>query len=189
MANEETVLAIMESLGIADKHIVGDVAVHKGVNWTPGTSASNNADKILKGHADTGKLVKENGYYKLPHIKSEYKEHSKLLTKTLAEILKLNFETKILREPTLKEVGLRPDAIVFLTNGNSGLCFILEVCNNEFPEYIMQKIHTWEQWDEAKDKLSTLFESLIKEYDIVVAGEEVPEGAFEFNSYLEEVRK
>jgi hypothetical protein len=188
MAHEETIYGLMESLVIADKHIIGDLMAHKEL-WTKGVSAVNNSYKALNLLADSGKLVKGNGYFRLPDCKSEYKEHSQLLTKAISEILKLNYQTKILREPTLKDVGLRPDAIVFLTNGDKGLCFILEVCNNETPEYLMQKIHTWEHWNEAKENLSTLFNDLIKQYDIVVASEEVPNGAFECNSYLETLRR
>ncbi len=188
MKHEATVLEIMEKLGIADKHIVGDIMAHRGF-WTKGVSASNNADKVLKGHADSGRLNKENGYYKLRHIKSEFKEHSRLLTKSLAEIIKLNLTCKILRETTLKEIGLRPDCIVFLTRENQGLCFILEVCNNEFPEYLTQKVNAWRHWDGALTTLSMLFENSIKEFDIVVAGDTLVEGVFEFNSYLDEVMK
>jgi len=188
MAHEEMIYGLMESLVIADKHVIGDLMAHKEL-WTKGVSAVNNSYKALNLLVDSGKLIKGDGFFKLPDCKSEYKEHAQLLTKTLAEILKLNYQTKILREPTLKDVGLRPDAIVFLTNGNKGLCFILEVCNNETPEYLMQKIHTWENWSEAKENLSTLFNNLIKQYDIVVASEEVPNGAFECNSYLETLRR
>jgi hypothetical protein len=131
-------------------------------------------------------------YYRLPGCQSNYKEHAILLTKALAQILKLNLESKIYREITLKEIGLRPDALVFLKKDKLCLCFCLEICNNEFPEFLQQKINAWQHWNGAKETLSLLFEKRIEEFDIVVSGDIAAEGTFEFNQYLkdlEEVQK
>jgi hypothetical protein len=186
MAHEETIYGIMEALRICDKHTGGDIMAARGI-WTKGTSSVNNFYKGSNTLVDAGKLVKGDGYFKMPDCKSEYKEHSQLLTKALAEILKLNYQSQVLREPTLTDVGLRPDAILFLANGNKGLCFILEVCNNESPEYLNQKINAWRSFEGAKDYLSQLFETEIKAFDIVVSGDISTEGTFEFNQYLKEV--
>jgi hypothetical protein len=185
MAHEELIYGLMESLVIADKHIIGDIMASKGI-WTAGTSASNNADKVLK---NDHRLEKVDGYYRIIGCKSEYKEHSRLLTKAIAEIHKLNFEAKVYREKTFSSIGLRPDAVVLLTKNNQHLCFILEVCNNEFPEFLQQKVNAWRQCDGALDLLSKLFETWIKAFDIVVAGDIAAEDTFEFHQYLEEVKK
>jgi len=187
LAHEETILEIMNNLVIADKHIVGDIMAHKGL-WTAGTSSVNNSYKALNNLVDAGKLVKGDGYFKIPTCKSEYKEHSVLLTKALALILKINLNCKIFREPTFQKIGLRPDAIVLITKDNKALCFILEVCNNETPEYLTQKINAWKIWPEAGEELSALFGLAIPRFDIVVSGEYV-KGVFEFNAYIEEVKK
>lgn len=187
MAHEEAIYGLMEALVIADKHTIGELMAHYEI-WNAGTSAVNNSYKALNFLVDQGKLEKGDGYFRLLGCKSEYKEHAQLLTKALAEILKPNYLTIILREPTLDEIGLRPDAIVFLTKEDKGLCFILEVCNNEFPEYLTQKVNAWRGWDGAAEKLSELFGEDIKEFDIVVAGDIEAEGTFNFNAYMEEVQ-
>jgi hypothetical protein len=187
MAHEEAILEIMEALVIADKHTVGDIMAHKGL-WNAGVSSVNNSYKALTTLVDQGKLEKGDGYFRTIGCRSEYKEHAQLLTKALAEIQKLNYQTKILREPTLDEIGLRPDAIVFLTKEDKGLCFILEVCNNEFPSFLTQKVNAWKGWDGAKERLSQFFGE-VKEFDIVVAGEIEAEGTFNFNSYMEAINE
>ena len=188
MAHDETIYGLMESLVIADKHIVGDIMAQKGI-WTKGTSTINNSYKALNLLADSGKLIKGNGFYKLPDCKSEYKEHARLLTKAIAEILKLNYSTEVFREHSIEEKGLRPDAIVFLTHNSKGLCFIFEVCNNETPEYLQQKINIIKNWPEAKEYFSNLFKTKINEFDIVVAGDLTSDDAIAFNTFIEEVKK
>jgi len=188
MAHEETIYEMMQRLVIADKHIVGDVAASWGI-WSEGTSTVNNSYKGLNYLVDAGKLIKGNGFYKLLDCKSEYKEHSQLLTKAIAEILKIERHAQIFREHNIEEKGLRPDAIVFLTRNSKGLCFFLEVCNNETPEYLQAKINTIKHWPEAKDYLSNLFKTKIKEFDIVVSGNLLSDDAIGFNTFLEEFKK
>lgn len=183
MSNESEILAILEHLVISDKHTVASLMLHR---FKEGTSSVNNVYKALTNLVGMGKLVKGDGYFKLPSCKSEYKEHAQLLTKALAEVLKLKLTTKIIREPTIPEIGLRPDAIIFITKEDKGLCFILEVCNNETQEYLTQKINAWKTWRGARDYLSKLFNVKVKDFDIVVDGG-ISDGAFEFQTYLKEV--
>jgi hypothetical protein len=188
MAHEETIYGLMEQLVIADKHVVGDLMANKEL-WTAGVSAVNNSYKALNTLVDAGRMERGDGYFRLPGCKSEYKEHAQLLTKSLAEILKIKINSKIVREATLNEIGLRPDALVLLTKENQALCFILEVCNNEFPEFLQQKVNAWKQWDGSLEILSQLFKTKIKAFDIVVSGDITADGTLEFNQYLEEVAK
>jgi len=188
MAHEETIYGLMESLVIADKHVIGDLMGHKGI-WTKGVSTVNNSYKALNLLVDAGKLAKGDGYFKLPDCQSQYAEHAQLLTKALAEILRLNLDAKIFREITLGEIGLRPDALVLLSRDGQALCFVLEVCNNESPEYLTQKVNSWSQWAESRETLSKLFKTQVKAFDIVVFGDIQAEGTFEFNSYIKEVQK
>lgn len=140
MAHEELIYGLMESLVIADKHIIGDIMAHKGL-WTKGPSTVNNSYKALNLLVDSGKLVKGDGYFKLPDCRSEYKIHSQLLSKAISQILKLNLESKIFREISLQEIGLRMDSIILLTRGNESVCFCLEVCNNETESYLVSKVN------------------------------------------------
>lgn len=167
MAHEETIFELMEGLVIADKHIIGDLMAHKNI-WTAGTSSINNSYKALNNLVDAGKLEKgDSSYFRLKGCKSNYCEHAQLLTKALADILKFNYTTKIFREHTIAEKGLRPDSLILLTRVNEGICFVLEVCNNETPEYLQQKINTWNAWDGATEYLSQLFGVKIPHFDIV----------------------
>lgn len=89
MAHEKTILTIMESLVIADKHVIGDLMAHKGI-WKAGTSAVNNSYKALNALVDLGKLERGDGWFRLRGCRSEYREHAQILTKALAEIIKVD---------------------------------------------------------------------------------------------------
>lgn len=188
MRHENTVRELMNQLVIADKHTVGGYLAHKGI-FTAGTSAVNNAYKILNTLVDAGQLEKGENYYRLVGCKSTYQEHARELTKALAEITKLNLNAKIFREHAIAEVGLRPDAIILLTKEDKGLCLVLEVMNNETPGYFRQKVNSWENWEGAKDYLSNLFKTKIKEFDIVVSGNLLSDDAIGFDTFLEEFKK
>ena len=166
MAHEETIFQLMEILKVADKQIIADIMAAKG-HWTAGTSAVNNSYKSLCNLCDLGKLTKGDGYFKLTDCKSEYREHARLITQALAEILKLPLDSTIYREITIPDVGLRPDAICLITKNNQGFCFILEVCNNETPEYLQSKINVWNNWPNDTAFLSELFGYRIPHYDIM----------------------
>lgn len=170
MAHEEMIYGLMESLVIADKHVIGDLMAHKGL-WTAGVSAVNNSYKALNLLVDSGKLIKGENFYKLPECKSEYKEHSQLLTKAFAEIIKFNPNCRIFREHTIAEKGLRPDGIVLLSKDGKGVCFILEVMNNESESYAEMKRRVWESFDEATEYLTKLFGTIppIPYFDIVTS--------------------
>lgn len=60
MAHEKTILTIMESLVIADKHIIGDIMAHKKI-WNTGTSAVNNSYKALKHLVSLKKMEEVDG--------------------------------------------------------------------------------------------------------------------------------
>ncbi len=167
MAHEETVMGLMETLKIADKHTIGDIMATK-VKWKPGLSTNNNSYKALCNLTDLKKLVKGDGYFALPECKSEYAGHAKFVTQTIAELLKLQNVTAIVkREITIPEVGLRPDAICLITRNNRGLCIILECLINETESYYEMKKNTWLNWPGATGYLSKLFNYKIPSYEIV----------------------
>lgn len=189
MAHEETIYTLMQELVIADKHTIGDLMAHKKI-WTAGVSAENNSYKALSNLVDYEKLEKgKEKYYRIKGCRSDYKEHARAVTAVLASIIKLNLDYKILREPTLKNIGLRPDSLIMLTKNNHSLVMVLEVCLEESKIFLEQKVHAWQQYDAALEELSTLFQTTIEAYDIVVSGDYIPEGTFEFNQYLENIKE
>jgi hypothetical protein len=121
VAHEEIVLGLMKELRVASVHDIGNYMAHKQI-WAAGTSSVNNSDKTCKNLVGYNHLEKGDGYYRIKGCESEYKPHARKLTESLIDILKLNFQTKIFREHSIEEKGLRPDAIVFLTHDGKGLC-------------------------------------------------------------------
>jgi len=160
------VSSFMQSLRIADPLIIGEILLAKKL-YSNLQSARVNAQKKLNALVALGQLQKGTGYYRTLDCQSEYKEHSRLITKALAEVLKLEVQSTIFREIAIPEVGLRPDAICLLTKDDRGYCLILEVCNNETPEYLQSKINTWSNWQEDTLYLSKLFGYKIPHYEIV----------------------
>jgi len=167
MDREQEVMNIMEGLVIAkDKH-VGEVMAARG-HWTAGQSARVNAGKVLKKLAELGKIERVNGHFRTPGCRSEFKEHSQLLTETLTDLMKI-YEAKILREVWVEKIGLRADAVCLLKKGNRGYAFILEVLNKETPDQVNRnKKRVWDQWPDAKDFLSRLLGHKIPWFDFIV---------------------
>jgi len=186
MAHDDKVLRVMESIKIADKHVLAQIMASQGI-WKAGTSAVNNSYKALTDLTAMGKLVKGDGYFKTPDCRSEYADHARLLTKSLSELYK-HSDPIIFREHTITEVAIRPDALVLSTKSGKGICFVLEVCHTETPEYLNQKVTTWRNWDNSLNYLSELFGYKIPHFEIVVDGE-APSGCYEFNRFIEEVVK
>jgi len=172
---------ILQSLRIADPLTVGEILLAKKL-YSNLHSARVNAQKKLNELVALGLLEKGPGFYRTLDCRSEYKEHAQLITKALAEVLKLEVQSTIFREITIPEVALRPDAICLLTRDQQGLCLILEVCNNETPEYLQSKINVWNNWQGDTQFLSQLFNYKIPHYEIVPIT--VLDG---FTSFLKEV--
>jgi hypothetical protein len=174
---------IIQSLRIADPLTVGEILLAKKL-YLNLQSARVNAQKKLNELVSLGHLERGDNYYRVLNCKSEYKEHSRLLTKALAEVLKLEVQSTIFREITISEVGLRPDAICLLTKNNQGMCLILECLINEPPEYLQMKQNTWDNWPGATEYLSQLFKYQIPFFELVPI---VAIG--DFKSFLQEVTK
>ncbi len=171
---------IMQSLRIADSLTVGEILLAKKL-YANLQSSRVNAQKKLNELVALGQLQRGDGYYRTLDCRSQYKEHARLITKALAEILKLPVTSHIQRE-IATPIGLRPDAIVLLTRHNQGLCLILEVCNTETEAYLEQKINSWNNWPEATQFLSNLFTHKIPHYEIVTVTDLVG-----FSAYLQGV--
>lgn len=171
--HEDTVMKLMNQLVYATKHDVGDLMAHKGIYQKEGASKVNNAYKILNTLVDMGQLEKGENYFKLKGSKGTHQEHSRLVTAELVKILKLPYETIIIREAFIGEKGLIPDAMIFTINGDMAAVWILEVIHNETESYYQQKVHVWEAWEEANGYLSNLFGVKVKSFNLINKAEEV----------------
>lgn len=158
---------LMNLLVIADTKTISELMVHQGF-WPNGNPYANSY-KYLRELTQLDKLVKGEGYFKLPTCKSEYAEHAQLLTQALALIIKTHYEPIVFREKTMDVVGIRPDALVLIKNADKGRCFILEVVNNELPMFLEKKKNAWETWQDDLDYLSRLFNYKIPHYDFVTS--------------------
>ena len=164
--------SILTPLKIADPQTIADIIVaRKLADWTPGHSARVQAQKHLNSLADLGKIQKCTGFYRTLDCKSEYKDHARLLTASLAEILKTPYNPIIYREHTFPN-GLRSDAVVLLKNKGKALCFILEVCHTETHDYLKGKHDEWLRQGISKT-LSELFGFKIPFAAFCVQGKEV----------------
>lgn len=187
MSHALEVSQIINSLRISDTLTIAEILYFNYPNYYSNIHSTRvQVQKILNSLVDKKDLVKENGFYRVPECKSEYKEHSQILTKALAQVLKLNKTAIIFRELNIPEISLRPDAVILLTNHNKGLCFILEAVNNEPLEYLQMKINAWRSWANANQFLTHLFGYVIPCFDIVTTGDSTL-GAFNLNDYLKEV--
>lgn len=172
MAHEETVMELMNQLVYATKHDIGELMAHKGHYRQQGASKVNNAYKHLITLTGRGLLEKGGDYFKVKG-KGEHKEHSRLITAELVKILKLKYQTKITRENFIEEVGLIPDAMILTIDGNKAAVWILEVMHNETQEYFEMKKRTWENWPNACDYLSKLFNIKVQSFNIINKAEEI----------------
>lgn len=186
METEKIALNIIQQLRIIDAITLSEILISPAYNlsWKEGHSARIQAQKILNHLADLGELEKGRGFYRIPGCKSEYSEHSRLLTRALAELLKLpGIEPAIIREEKITN-GLIPDALVLIRRRDQGLCFILETAHRETQGYLTAKIKEWQNSEKSLTVLSQIFNQKILHFDIVIDGEFVPEGCYPFRSYL-----
>jgi len=172
MAHDDKVMEFMTQLIYATKHDIGELTAFEGI-WTAGVSSVNNSYKILTQKNQDGILEKGGDYFKLKGAKGEHKEHSRLITAELVKILKLKYQTKIIREHFIEEVGLIPDAMILTIDGNKAAIWILEVMHNETQEYFEMKKGTWENWPVACDYISQLFGVKVQSFNIINKSEEV----------------
>ncbi len=191
MGHKEKVMEVMQVLKKANDVIAGDVVnIRYNIGWSRGHSERMQARKVLDRLVAERKIIKKDGYYHTPDVKDGYGEHAQLLTCAIAEILKLGNNKPIIFREKLLSVGLRPDALVLLKRNNQGLCFALEILNNETRPYLQQKINTWKNWRQGTAELSRLFNVKIPHFDVVVHPEKPLTGdVVAFNDLIKEVKK
>lgn len=165
MAHEQTVLQIIQELRILTAEQGGRIMSAKGI-WASGTSARNN---FHKSASSLEEVEKGEGFFRVKGCRSEFKEHAQMLSECLTE-LKCRYDLTVYREHSIKEVGLRPDAICLARKENQGWCFFLEVCHNEPLIYLKQKLSALRSWKGGNRYLSELFGITVPCFDIVIKG-------------------
>ena len=178
MNREEQVMEIMESLVIATDKDVGEVMAARG-HWAEGQSARVNAGKALKKLSELGKIERGDGYFRLRGCRSDFKEHSQLITRHLVQIKKLPIQSIVIREHFIEAVSLRPDSIILLVRDGQACCLVLEVQNHEGEQSIEKKRNVWAHWPEATAYLSKLFDRPVPHFDFVTSEQ--------LTSYLKEL--
>ena len=151
-------------------------------------SARIQAQKELNTLVALGKLERGKGFYRLPGCKSKYGDHARLVTRHIADLIKLNLPLKTFREHTTP-IGLRPDVLCLLQKNNQAICFVLECVRTEPLEYLQQKYNALMAWDGACEYLSNLFAHPIPQFSFVVAGNTVLPDVITFDDLMKEVKR
>lgn len=127
-------------------------------------------------------------YFRMPGCRSQGGEHAIEISRALAQIIMLDLEYVIKREPTLRSVSLRPDSVILLKKSDKYLCAILEICCAETDSYLSMKINALRGCENVKEELSELVGVPVQVFDIVVKGKDM-DGTFELNQYLELIKE
>jgi hypothetical protein len=173
---------------VANDEVIGNVARHiYNLKWKEGLSARNQAHKILDKLALTNQIQKGKGFFAVRDYKGDYREHDRLLTKLSAQLLLLKLPITIHREVSFFPIAIRSDLVILLGRNGKATCAVIEVANNETPEYLNQKIVAWKNWKEAPQALSKLFNAPIPYFSLVVEGISHPL-AVDFKKFLEELK-
>ncbi len=184
MKVDTTVKKIIEDLRVADAKTIGDVLYAKK-EFKNLQSARVYSQKHLNILVESRELVRGEHWYATPSYRGEFKEHDRLLTQAVAQILKLKVESFIFREVSF-EPGLRSDAAVLLKKADEGLCFILEIVHNEAAEYTNMKLNAWKNWKGATEALSKLFGYRIPFFSVVISRNEPDD---QFSRLIREVKQ
>jgi hypothetical protein len=185
----ERIKKLVEVFKVANDHVIGNVAAEiYNLNWKKeGLSRRNNAHKYLDELALTNQIKKGKGFYSIKEYQGEYKlgGHDRRITETTAQLICLKLPITIYREVSFP-IGIRSDLVILIGKGNKAICAVIEVANNETPEYLNQKIIAWKNWTEAPQDLSNLFSTNIPHFSIITEGITHPL-AVEFTKFIEEV--
>ena len=179
---------LIEIFRVASDDVIGNVTKKIfNLKWKEGLSARNQAHKILDELALTKKIIKGKGFYAVNEYRGEFKEHDKLVTNCIAELILLKLPITIYREVSFP-IGIRSDIVALIGKDGKALCAVIEVANNEAPEYLNQKIVAWKNWKEANKHLSNLFGTNIPCFSIVIHRINHSD-TVSFESFIEEVKK
>lgn len=177
------VMQILSLLKVATAKIISLILYPDSTN--PHSSVVQ-TQKQLTILVQTGKIIRGTGWYALPEYRGSYLEHDRLRTSVIARLIFLKLPISVYTEVSFP-IGIRSDIIVLIGNVGKAICAVIEVANNETPEYLNQKITAWKNWTEAPQHLSNLFKTPIPYFTIVTQGISHPL-AVDFEKFIEEVK-
>jgi hypothetical protein len=188
MQINEMIRNLIQVFKVANDDVIGNTARQIfNLNWKEGLSARNQAHKILEELVVTNQIVRGNKFYALRGYQGDYREHGRIVTKIISQLILLRLPITVHREVPFP-IGLRADIVTLIGKRGKGLCAVIEVANNETPAYLDQKITAWRNWKDASRYLSEVFNTYIPHFSLVLCGISHPE-AIDFEAFLEEVRK
>jgi len=183
----EGIRKLIEVFKVANDDVIGNTARQIfNLNWKEGLSSRNQAHKILDELALAHQIQKGKQFYAVKEYQGQYQEHDRLLTKIISQLILLKHPISIFREISFP-VGLRSDIVALIGKNGKGICAVVEVANNETPEYFHSKITAWLNWTQAPEHLSNLFGTPIPHFSIITEGITHPL-AVDFKSFLEEAK-
>jgi hypothetical protein len=183
----EKIRKLIEIFKVANDDIIGNTArLLYSLNWKEGLSARNQAHKILDELALTGQIIKGKGFYAVKEYQGHFKEHDRLLSKLISQLLCLKLSITIHREVSFP-IGIRSDLVALIGKNGKAICAVIEVANHETAPFFEQKITAWKNWTEAPQALSDLFKTPIPHFSIVTEGITHPL-AIDFKSFLEAIQ-
>ena len=186
----ERIGTLIDIFKVANDDVIGNIAAELyNLNWKKeGLSRRNNAHKYLDELALTHQIQKGKGFYAVKGYQGEYKPggHDRSVTDCMARLVLLKHPISIFREVSFP-VGLRSDIVALIGKNGKGICAVVEVVNNETPEYFNQKMTAWKNWTQAPEYLSNLFGTPIPHFSIITEGITHPL-AVDFKSFLEVLR-
>jgi hypothetical protein len=187
MEMADSIKNLVEVFKVANDDVIGNTARQIfNLNWKEGLSARNQAHKILDELALTRNIQKGKGFYAVKEYQGEYKEHDRLVTHCIAQFVLLKLPLTVYREVSFP-IGIRSDIVALIGKNGKGICAVVEVANNETPEYFNQKMTAWKNWTQAPEYLSNLFGTPIPHFSIITEGITHPL-AVDFKSFLEEAK-
>jgi hypothetical protein len=181
MEVKDEIRRLVEVFRVANDDVIGNTARQIfNLNWKEGLSSRNQAHKILDELALTHKIQKGKGFYAVKEYQGEYKEHDRLVTHCIAQFILLKLPLTVYREVSFP-IGIRSDIVALIGKNGKGTCVIVEVANNETPEYLNQKMVAWKNWQGANEALEQLFDAPIPYFSVIISRNQPDD---DFNQFI-----
>lgn len=177
---------LIEIFKVANDDVIGNTArLLYSLNWKEGLSARNQAHKILDELALTGRIIKGKGFYAVKEYQGQFKEHDRLLSKLISQLLCLKLPITIHREVSFP-ISIRSDLVCLIGKNGKAISAVIEVANHETASFFEQKMVAWKNWTEASQALSDLFKTPIPHFSIITHG--ISHAlAVDFENFIKEV--
>lgn len=174
MANEDFIRNLANNNQKSTPRDIGEVLVARGLAGNV-PSGDTLARRVLKDMESRGELKTEKHgaktVFMLPHL-TGYSEHDEIITDALVEIGK-RYDFKALREHYLSLLGMRPDLMVAVRNGQKSCVLVIEAINNETEQYFKGKAEKWHTWNQARDVISEAIGMDVPFFHLVTHGKKI----------------